>query len=178
MACVAVTAGTRDGVACFVRTAVGGGGGGEVGMVGALWSFFGGVDSSGPASRKGETCSMGEREVDPAADPNRDDDLESSLVLAVAGVMAVGRVLVGDEYEEVELPGTGFRCMSAGAGDCESVFNVSCLGRNDVNSPKRGPRFPDADPEGPGPEPIVSTTIFFFLVPRLKQATSLCHRPT
>jgi hypothetical protein len=30
----------------------GGGGGEELGMVGALWSFLWGVDSSGPASTK------------------------------------------------------------------------------------------------------------------------------
>jgi hypothetical protein len=127
---------------------------------------------------------MGERQMCPAPDSRRDDDLESSLVLAVAGVMVGGAVLVGDEYDEVELLGTGFRCISA-ADDGESILDVSCLGRNDVNSPRRGPRFPDPDPEpdpaaaaGPDSAPIVSAIFFFLVVPRLKQATSLCHRPT
>jgi hypothetical protein len=57
--------------------------------------LFGGVDSVGPASKNGELCSMGDKAVDPVPDSKRDDDLESSLVLAVPVVM-VGAVLVGE----------------------------------------------------------------------------------
>ncbi len=91
---------------------------------------------------------MGEREVDAVLDSKRDDDLESSLVLAVAVVM-VGTVLVGDGREDmVELLETGLRWMSA--EEREPVRDVS-LGKNEVNSPRRGLCLPG---------PIVSDACF------------------
>ena len=78
---------------------------------------------------------MGERAVDAVLDSKRDDDLESSLVLAVAVVM-VGTVLVGDGREDmVELLDTALRWMSA--EEREAARDVS-LGKNEVNSPRRG----------------------------------------
>ncbi len=78
---------------------------------------------------------MGERAVDAVLDSKRDDDLESSLVLAVAVVM-VGTVLVGDGREDmVELLEMALRWMSA--EEREPVKDVS-LGKNEVSSPRRG----------------------------------------
>jgi hypothetical protein len=83
---------------------------------------------------------MGDSEVDGVpADSKRDDDLESSLVLAVPEVM-VGAVLVVDGRDEVELAGIGLR--GASAEECEPEERiVSLLGSNAVSSPKRGLRF-------------------------------------
>ena len=87
------------------------------------------------------TWSTGDSELEavPEAVPEskRDDDLESSLVLAVAVVMVMeGAELVGEsDVAAVEMPGTGLRCRSD--GDCESIRAVS-LGKKDVRSPRRG----------------------------------------
>jgi hypothetical protein len=91
------------------------------------------------ASRRGDICSMGERQVDPVTDSKREDDLESSLVLAVPEVTVVA-VVVGDGWEGVELPGTGLRWISEDDDDLESARDVS-LGKNEVNNPKRGLGF-------------------------------------
>lgn len=80
---------------------------------------------------------MGDSEVEGVpADSKRDDDLESSLVLAVPEVI-VGAVLVVDGRDEVEVPGIGLRWASA--EECEPEERmVSLLGSNEVSSPKRG----------------------------------------
>jgi hypothetical protein len=122
------------------------------------------------ASRRGDICSMGERQVDPVTDSKREDDLESSLVLAVPEVVVVA-VLVGDGWDAVvELPGTGLRWISEVDDDLESARDVS-LGKKEVNNPKRGRSFSS---------PIASTFLLSLLcLPMLssERATRLilCH---
>ncbi len=94
---------------------------------------------------------MGESEVDTVLASKRDDDLESSLVLAVPlSVAMVGTVLVGEGIEDmVELLGTGRG----------PVRDVS-LGKKAVNSPRRGLCLPV-----PVPVPIVSASPLACFVP-------------
>ena len=109
--------------------------------------------------------STGESELEavPEAVPEskRDDDLESSLVLAVAVVMVMdGAELVGESAAAVEVPGTGLRCSSD--DDCESIRAVS-LGKKDVRRPRRGLCFLDAIPITPPPLPPWCVSAFWVL---------------